>query len=95
MQNYWVYILCSQRNGTLYVGFTDDLYRRVTEHRDKLLPGFTGKYGVTRLVYSEEFLNAPDAIARERCIKKWRRKWKLQLIESVNPEWKDLYEEML
>ena len=93
MHTYWVYILASNRNGTLYVGVTDHLARRIAEHRDKLTPGFTSKYGVTRLVYVEEFTDAAAALAQEKRIKKWQRSWKLRLIERDNPDWRDLYEE--
>ena len=91
---YWVYILASRRNGTLYIGITNDLVRRVSEHRGGTVAGFTKKYGVKHLVYFEEFANIGDAIHRETRLKKWNRKWKLDLIEAQNPEWKDLYDEM-
>ena len=91
MKNYYVYILCSKKNGTLYIGVTSDLNRRVQEHGAKLVPGFTAKYSVTRLVYFEVFDSALVAIRREKCLKKWSRAWKLRLIEEANPEWKDLY----
>jgi putative endonuclease len=89
---YFVYILASKRNGTLYVGVTGNLAARVGEHRDDLLEGFTKKYGVHQLVWFEEFADVHDAIAREKCIKKWRRAWKLELIEKMNPNWADLFE---
>ena len=91
-QTYFVYILASRRNGTLYIGVTNDLVRRVWEHRDGLVPGFTKKYDVKMLVYFERFNNIGLAIHRETRLKKWNRKWKLELIESMNPEWRDLYE---
>ena len=90
-----IYILASKRNGTLYTGVTNDLERRIVEHKTKLLPGFTEKYEVTKLVYCEEIPSATSAIAREKQIKKWNRKWKLRLIEECNPEWKDLSEEWM
>ncbi len=90
-----IYILASKRNGTLYTGVTNDLERRIVEHKTKLLPGFTEKYEVTKLVYCEEIPSATSAIAREKQIKKWNRKWKLRLIEERNPEWKDLSEEWM
>jgi len=90
MRSYWIYILCSKRNGTLYVGLTNDLERRIFEHKNKLYPGFTKKYGVDKLVYCEEFDYIHDAIAREKSLKKWHRKWKLALIEEANPNWDDL-----
>ncbi len=87
---YFVYILCSQRNGTLYVGVTNDLARRLGEHKAKLVPGFTRQYGVDRLVHAEEYASVLDAWARERTLKRWRRAWKIDLIERDNPDWKDL-----
>ncbi|MEM8600763.1 MAG: GIY-YIG nuclease family protein [Bacteroidota bacterium] len=87
-----VYILASRRNGTLYVGVTSDLARRIREHKQGTIPGFTKRYGVTRLVYVEEFDDIQDAMVRERRLKKWNRAWKLELIEEANPGWRDLYE---
>ena len=87
-------ILASQRNGTLYVGSTVDLSRRVWEHKEGALPGFTRDYGVTRLVWYEGFETAIEARHREYAIKKWRRAWKLRLIEEMNPDWRDLYFEL-
>ncbi len=87
-----VYILASQRNGTLYVGVTSDLVTRICQHRAKAVEGFTEKYGDQPLVYFELHESMDEAILREKRIKKWRRVWKLRLIESVNPEWKDLWE---
>lgn len=84
------YILASDRNGTLYVGMTDDLNRRIFEHQSKAIPGFTAKYGVTKLVWYEQFETREAAFARERAIKKWNRLWKLRLIERFNPGWRDL-----
>ncbi len=95
MKSYWVYILTSKRNGTLYVGLTSDLSRRIYEYKEKLIEGFTKKYNITQLVYAEEFQNINDAIHKEKCIKKWNRSWKLKLIEEQNPDWKDLYEYIL
>ena len=88
---YWVYILASGRNGTLYVGVTNDLARRVQEHRKGAVPGFTRTYGVTRLVHAEPYDDIRIAIEREKRLKKWRRAWKLALIEEANPDWRDLY----
>ena len=88
------YILASQRNGALYIGHTDDLYRRMIEHRAHHFSGFTAKYGVTKLVWFEEHDTRAGAFTRERQMKKWRRVWKLELIERVNPEWRDLFDEM-
>jgi putative endonuclease len=91
MKNYFVYILCSKRNGTLYIGVTSDLNRRVQEHKAKLIPGFTKKYSITYLVYFEAFDSAMGAIHREKCLKEWPRAWKLQLIDETNPTWLDLF----
>jgi putative endonuclease len=88
---YFVYILASKRNGTLYVGVTGDLYGRIVEHRDGLIPGFTKRYGVKTLVYFEEHDDVDQAILREKRIKRWRRNWKIELIETRNPEWRDLW----
>jgi putative endonuclease len=84
-------MLCSQRNGTLYVGVTSDLIKRVYEHKNNLVDGFTKKYNVHSLVWYEVHDCAETAIQREKQIKKWERPWKLRLIEELNPEWKDLY----
>jgi putative endonuclease len=89
--NYYVYILASKRNGTLYTGVTDNLLRRVYEHKKKLHKGFSQKYGVDKLVYFENYNEINLAIAREKQIKKWNRVWKLKKIEVSNPDWKDLY----
>ena len=92
MGHYYVYIMASRRNGTLYVGVTSDLLKRVYEHKTKRMDGFTCKYGVDRLVYYECHSDIYEAIKREKQMKEWKRKWKLELIERTNPEWKDLYE---
>jgi len=89
-REYYVYILASKPNGTLYIGMTNNLARRVWEHQQGLLEGFTKKYNVHRLVYCESFPRPRDAIQREKCLKKWNRAWKIRLIESVNPGWEDL-----
>ncbi|HLD60754.1 MAG TPA: GIY-YIG nuclease family protein [Patescibacteria group bacterium] len=91
---YFIYILASQRNGTLYIGVTNDLIRRIYEHKQKLVEGFTKDHSVDRLVYYEEYSDVRDAISREKQLKKWNRKWKLNVIERVNPEWRDLYNEL-
>jgi putative endonuclease len=91
-KTYYVYILASKRNGTLYVGVTNDIGRRVWEHREGLVSGFTRNYGVHRLVYFEVFESIEAAIRRETRIKKYRREWKLNLIQSRNVAWDDLYE---
>ena len=95
MKSYFVYILASKKNGALYIGVTNDICRRVYEHKEKLIAGFTEKYNVSRLVYVEEFDNINEALHREKCIKKWNRKWKLRIIEEQNPDWNDLYENIL
>ena len=87
-----VYILASQRNGTLYVGVTSDLIKRVWKHKNKLIDGFTKEYNVHRLVWYEIHETMESAIMREKRLKKWKRKWKLELIESANPDWLDLYD---
>jgi putative endonuclease len=91
---YFVYILASQRNGTLYVGVTNDLLRRVYEHREGLISGFTKRFHVKHLVYFEAHRDINEAILREKRIKRWRRDWKLELIESLNPNWKDLWSDL-
>ena len=91
---YYTYILASKRNGTLYVGMTSNLVRRIWEHREELLPGFTKKYGVHRLVWFEEHATAENAIRREKRLKHWLRAWKLALIEKENPDWDDLWFEI-
>ena len=89
---YYVYILASGRNGTLYVGFTGNLAQRIYEHKNHILPGFTKQYNVVRLVYVERFTDVHEAIKQEKRLKFWRRNWKKDLIEKYNPEWEDLYE---
>lgn len=93
--SYYVYILASKRNGTLYVGVTNNLVRRVYEHRNGLVDGFTKKYGVKDLVYFEETNDVKEAIIREKRLKTWKRKWKIELIEKSNPNWLDLYNEII
>ena len=88
---YWVYILASKIGGTLYIGVTNDLIRRVFEHREKRAEGFTKKYHVSDLVYFEQHTNIEAAIHREKRLKKWNRAWKIRLIEESNPNWTDLY----
>ena len=87
-----MYILCSKRNGTLYTGVTSNLPKRIYEHKHNLVDGFTKKYSVHSLVWFERYESADEAITREKQIKKWNRKWKLELIEEKNPEWNDLYD---
>ncbi len=88
---FWLYIMASKRHGTLYVGVTGDLGRRIFEHREGLVDGFTKRYAVKTLVYAESFSSIDDARSAERTIKRWRRSWKVQLIERDNPTWRDLY----
>ncbi|MBM2825696.1 MAG: Excinuclease subunit domain protein [Dehalococcoidales bacterium] len=95
MSDYYIYILASRRNGTIYGGFTNDLVRRIYAHKNDFVEGFTRKYGVHTLVYFEECSDRNNAIQREKQIKEWERRWKLELIEKANPDWKDLYEEIL
>ena len=90
-----VYILSSQRNGTLYVGVTSDLVKRIWEHKQNAVDGFTKKYKVHTLVYYEVHIDMLAAISREKQLKKWRRQWKLELIEDKNPEWNDLWVEII
>ena len=90
MKNYYVYILASKRNGTLYTGVTNNLSRRTYEHKESLIDGFTKKYNVKILVYYEQTNDIRNAIAREKCIKRWKRAWKIKLIEETNPQWEDL-----
>jgi len=87
---YWVYILCSDRNGTLYIGINNNILRRTYEHKQKIIKGFTTKYNVIKLVYTEEFADIKEALAREKALKKWNRSWKIKLIEKLNPNWEDL-----
>ncbi len=91
---FYVYILTNARRGVLYTGVTNDLVRRVFEHREHRADGFTNKYGVTRLVYFEPHETALEAIAREKALKRWQRSWKFELVERANPDWKDLWEEI-
>jgi len=94
MKQYWVYMCASDRNGTLYIGVTGDLIRRMAEHKEKVVKGFTKKYGVSRLVYYETHESIESAIIRETQMKKWNRLWKLRVIEEMNPEWHDLFDEI-
>jgi putative endonuclease len=91
---FFVYILASKRNGTLYVGVTNNLARRMSEHKAKFVPGFTRQYGVDLLVYFEAFDSILEARAREHSLKRWRRAWKIDLIEKLNPDWRDLTDQL-
>ncbi len=93
-KKYYIYILASKRNGALYVGFTSDIIKRVWQHKEKFVDGFTTRYGVDKLVYYEQYDDPVAAIKREKRLKKYPRKWKLNLIEKSNPNWKDLYTEL-
>ena len=94
-EQFYVYILASRYRGTLYVGVTNDLSRRTGEHKSGLVPGFTRKYKVHRLVYYEEFGSILEARDRERVLKRWRREWKFSVIENVNPRWRDLTPDLI
>lgn len=91
MKEGWIYIVASKRNGTIYLGVTSDLPQRIWQHREGLIDGFSKKYGCTRLVWFEHYPNLHDARAREAQLKKWKRAWKLELIEKDNPDWRDLW----
>ena len=95
MKEYYVYILSNKCNGTLYVGVTPNIIRRIWQHKQKFTKGFTTKYDIDKLVYFEQFNDINLAIGREKHLKEYKRKWKLDLINSSNPDWKDLYKEFL
>jgi putative endonuclease len=95
MERAWVYIVTNRPNGTLYVGVTTDLARRIWEHREGLMDGFTKRYGLKRLVYVEPHVDISSAIQRERNMKHWPRTWKVRLILATNSAWRDLYEELV
>ena len=95
MKHYYVYILASKRRGTLYIGVTNDLVRRVYEHKSGLVEGFTKKYKVYSLVYYQQCEDIESVIQREKQLKSWHREWKIRLIEETNPNWKDLYRTLL
>ena len=94
-KQFCVYILASKRNGTLYIGVTSGLARRVWQHKQKMVEGFSKRYGIDKLVYYEVHEDGAAAIYREKQLKKWNRAWKIDLIEEANPEWRDLYEEII
>jgi putative endonuclease len=94
MNDYFVYILASKRNGTLYIGVTNNLLSRVAQHKEGRVAGFTTKYDVHKLVYYEKYGDIRAAITREKQMKKWERQWKMRLIEKENPEWRDLFESL-
>ena len=91
---YSVYLLARKRDGTLYLGVTNDLGRRVHEHKTKAAIGFSAHHGIDRLVWYEHYERVDEAITREKTLKKWRRTWKTHLIEAMNPDWRDLYDEL-
>ena len=95
MSLYYVYILTNARNSTLYTGITSNLVRRVYEHKNNQIEGFTKKYRTKKLVYFEETTDVLSAITREKRIKKWRRRWEIELIEKNNPQWRDLYYDLV
>ncbi|MBI3600083.1 MAG: GIY-YIG nuclease family protein [Nitrospinae bacterium] len=95
MKQYYVYILAGKRNGTLYIGVTSNLIKRVYEHKNNLVDGFSQKYNVHNLVYYEITEDIHSAIKREKQLKKWKRNWKIRLIEKRNSEWRDLYSELM
>ncbi|MEM8772507.1 MAG: GIY-YIG nuclease family protein [Pseudomonadota bacterium] len=94
MKYFFVYILASKKNGTLYTGSSDDLKKRIWEHKEEIFPGFTTKYGVKTLVWFETHSSREGSLTRERQIKEWKRAWKLELIEKENPGWDDLYDDL-
>ena len=91
MKDYYVYIATNKNNTVLYIGVTNNIKRRITEHKEKLVKGFTSRYNINKLVYFEHFTDISQAIKREKQMKKWKRAWKIELIETENKEWKDLY----
>ena len=95
MNSYYVYIMASRQNGTLYIGVTNDLARRIYEHKNDLVEGFTKKYGVHILVYYEQFQDIKLAVQREKQMKKWNRQWKINRIREQNPDWNDLYDSIV
>ena len=94
-RHFYVYILASRKHGTIYIGVTNDLIRRIYEHKERLVPGFTRDYEVHKLVYYEIFDDPESAIVREKRLKRWKRDWKIELIEASNPNWDDLYFELI
>ncbi|WP_253307758.1 MULTISPECIES: GIY-YIG nuclease family protein [unclassified Rickettsia] len=95
MKQYYVYILASRRNGTLYIGVTSNIIKRTYEHKHKIIKGFSSKYNINKLVYFEQYDDIIAAISREKLLKEYKRQWKLNLIESQNPDWDDLYEKII
>ena len=95
MKQACVYIMANKRNGTLYTGVTSDLIKRIWEHKNNFVEGFTKRYGIHLLVYFEQHEDMDSAITREKQIKKWNRSWKIRIIEKHNPQWRDLYEDLI
>ena len=95
MNSYYVYIIASKRNGTLYIGVTNDLILRIAEHKSGQVEGFSKRYKIHQLVYYEDCCDIVSAITREKQLKKWKRAWKLRLIEKDNPDWRDLYQNII
>lgn len=95
MKNYYVYIMTNKRNGTLYTGVTSDLIKRVWQHKSEVIKSFTSEYDLKQLVFYEVHEDVNEAIKREKLIKRWKRVWKLNLIEKINPNWEDLYEKII
>ncbi len=93
MKTYYIYILTNKYHGTLYIGITNDLQRRIQEHKEKLIDGFTKRYDLTKLVFVESFEHIDNALMTEKRLKRWHRSWKISLIEKNNPSWHDLYEQ--
>jgi putative endonuclease len=94
MDQHYVYILSNKKRGTLYIGFTDNLIRRINEHKNKIYKGFSAKYNLDKLMYYEVLSSAEESQQREQQLKKWNRQWKIELIEKENPEWKDLSQDL-
>jgi putative endonuclease len=94
-KQYWVYIITNKKNGSLYIGVTSDLVKRIWQHKQKLVEGFSSRYNLTQLVYLESYNDVELAIRREKRLKKYKRQWKINLIEQENPEWNDLYQEII
>ena len=92
---YYVYIITNKKHGTLYIGVTNNLVRRIWQHKEGKIEGFSAKYNLKKLIYYEEHNEIYDAITREKQIKKWKRDWKIRLIEEINPDWNDLYNEVV
>lgn len=94
-KQYYIYIMSNKKNGTLYIGVTSDIIKRVWEHKNNVIQGFTSKYGLHNLVYYEVYDDIENAIKREKRLKLWLRQWKIDLIEGMNPDWNDLYDQIL